>query len=204
MNNENTGRFLSKLRKDKILTQSELASLCNVSYQAVSQWETGKTLPDIDSLKKLSEIYDISINEILEGKKKSPDEEEINISDKLVFEIKSKLKTNLTVSIVILVVSFILFVAGLYGREIQLMILPSFIIALYNVIYLFLNKDSIGSGDKYMKTNNILLICSSIFFVIAIIIFVIGIINGGLTVFGFLQPFVYFALILNFRYASKL
>lgn len=67
MNNK-TGELLKKLRLDKNLTQDELANLIYVDRTAISKWECGKSIPDYDSLTRLSNVFDISINEIIEGK----------------------------------------------------------------------------------------------------------------------------------------
>lgn len=56
---------LVTLRKQKGLTQTELAERLNVSRQAISRWEVGAATPSIDSLKVLSEIYDISVDYLL-------------------------------------------------------------------------------------------------------------------------------------------
>lgn len=58
---------ISALRKEAGLTQSQLADKLNVSTQAVSKWETGAALPDVDILLSISQLFKISINEILEG-----------------------------------------------------------------------------------------------------------------------------------------
>jgi len=67
MDNKKIGLFLKSLRTEKGLNQKGIAEVCNVSHQAVSKWEKGESLPDISSLKSLSEFYKISINEILDG-----------------------------------------------------------------------------------------------------------------------------------------
>ncbi len=67
MNNQKIGLYLSALRKYYKITQEELASRLQVSRQAISKWETGASIPDIAMLLKLSEIYDITINEILKA-----------------------------------------------------------------------------------------------------------------------------------------
>ena len=59
---------LSSLRKQANLTQSELADKLNVSRQAVTKWERGVGLPDIDNCKKLSSIFNISIDKLLDYK----------------------------------------------------------------------------------------------------------------------------------------
>lgn len=69
-----TGSFLSELRKQKGLKQKEVAEAVLVSDKAVSRWETGRGIPDIDSLQRLSDFYEISINEILAGRHLDADE----------------------------------------------------------------------------------------------------------------------------------
>lgn len=70
MDVKNIGLFLLKLRKENNLTQKDIAKLCNVSAQAVSKWERGESVPDVELLERLSIMYKISINEIINGEKK--------------------------------------------------------------------------------------------------------------------------------------
>lgn len=67
MNQEKIGKLIRKIRKDNNLTQSDLAKELGVTYQAVSKWENGKNIPDISILKKISNKYNIDINDLLEG-----------------------------------------------------------------------------------------------------------------------------------------
>ena len=67
MKMEKVGDFIRKKRKDKNLTQKELAKELGVSDKAISKWERGICCPDISLLKDLSSILDISINELLSG-----------------------------------------------------------------------------------------------------------------------------------------
>ena len=67
MDQEKIGKFIKKLRKDNNLTQDELAKKLGVTYQAVSKWENGKSMPDIAILKTISEIFNVNINELLDG-----------------------------------------------------------------------------------------------------------------------------------------
>lgn len=68
------GSFLKKLRKEKGLTQGQLAEQLNISNRSVSRWETGSTLPDISILIELAEFYKVDIKEIIDGKRESEDE----------------------------------------------------------------------------------------------------------------------------------
>jgi len=63
-----SGRKIAEARKSLNITQMELADRLNISYQAVSNWERGVSMPDISKLPELSEILDISVDGIL-GKK---------------------------------------------------------------------------------------------------------------------------------------
>ena len=60
------GEYLKKLRKEKSMTQEELAEVLHISRQSVSKWECAETLPEIDILLMLSKLYGLTINEILE------------------------------------------------------------------------------------------------------------------------------------------
>lgn len=59
------GKKISQLRKQNGLTQMELADKLAISYQAVSNWERGATMPDISKLPELAEIFGVTIEEIL-------------------------------------------------------------------------------------------------------------------------------------------
>lgn len=60
---------LQELRKNKGLTQEELAAALYVSRTAVSKWESGRGLPSIDSLKQISAFFDVSIDDLLSADK---------------------------------------------------------------------------------------------------------------------------------------
>ena len=64
------GRKISALRKAQGLTQMELADKLGISFQAVSNWERGNTMPDISKLPDLAEIFSVSIEEILGDERK--------------------------------------------------------------------------------------------------------------------------------------
>ncbi len=70
MNIEKVGEQIAVLRKSKGLTQSELGERIGVSFQAVSKWERGETLPDITLLPDLAKILETTIDFILLGSEK--------------------------------------------------------------------------------------------------------------------------------------
>lgn len=67
MNKIKMGELLVSLRKEKDLLQQDVAQIFSVSAQAVSKWEKGESIPDVETLQKLSQFYHISIEEILDG-----------------------------------------------------------------------------------------------------------------------------------------
>ena len=65
MANKTLGEMISSLRKEKNMTQSDLAEKMNVTDKAVSKWERNLSCPDISSIPKLSEILDVSVEKLL-------------------------------------------------------------------------------------------------------------------------------------------
>ena len=61
---------IKKLRQEKQLSQEQLAEQLHVTRQAVSNWENGKTQPDIDTLTQLATVFDVSVERIIYGKAK--------------------------------------------------------------------------------------------------------------------------------------
>ena len=66
MNQEKIGEFIAECRKEKNLTQVQLAEKLNMSYKSISKWETDETVPDIYQSKKLAKLYNLSLDELIE------------------------------------------------------------------------------------------------------------------------------------------
>ena len=64
------GETIASLRKQKGMTQNELAEKMNVTDKAVSKWERDLSCPDINTISKLADILDVSVEELLKAKKK--------------------------------------------------------------------------------------------------------------------------------------
>ena len=84
MDTKKIGEFLKVLRKEKGLTQEQLAESLLVSGRTVSRWETGMNMPDLSVLIQMAEFYDVEVKEILDGERKS------EIMDKELKETLSK------------------------------------------------------------------------------------------------------------------
>lgn len=65
------GAFLRELRKEKELTQEQLAEKFGVSSRSVSRWENGNTMPELGILVELADYYEVDIKEIIDGERKS-------------------------------------------------------------------------------------------------------------------------------------
>lgn len=64
-----TGKFISTLRKERELTQIQLADIIGISDKTISKWERGAGLPDVSLMMPLCETLEISVNELLSGEK---------------------------------------------------------------------------------------------------------------------------------------
>ena len=69
MNQEKIGNYIKTLRKDNNLTQEQLAKKLGVTYQAVSKWENGKNIPDLQIIKEICNLFNIDINELLDNER---------------------------------------------------------------------------------------------------------------------------------------
>lgn len=111
MNQENVGKFIAKLRKEKNMTQEDLAELMFVNRTTISKWERGDNNISIDVLVKVSEIFDITINEILIGERQSKDNiDKINTVTVDILKKNKKFRKYLVYSgcfIIILLITFL-------------------------------------------------------------------------------------------------
>ncbi len=84
MDSQKIGTFLRELRKEKNLTQEQLAEILGVSGRTVSRWETGSNMPDLAIMIELADYYDIDIKELLNGERKSEMDKELKETLKTV------------------------------------------------------------------------------------------------------------------------
>lgn len=92
------GNFLTQLRKQQNLTQAQLGEKLGVTNKTISRWETGTYLPPVEMLQALSDLYGVTINEIISGEKLDKDtyrekaEENImSALNKSTFHLKDKI-----------------------------------------------------------------------------------------------------------------
>ncbi len=161
MDNVKIGGFIKECRKEKGLTQEQLAEKLNVSKNAVSKWERDICLMDMALLKPLSEILGITIVELLNGEKIT-DETSTNKSEEIIPEIvdhqsrKNRKKENIYILIIFLLsVLFIVllnFSQNYYGDSLE-----SIFIGILGLVFIFLGvvnfKGNISSIHWYHRRN---------------------------------------------------
>ena len=107
MDVQKIGAFLKELRKQNNLTQEQLGEKVGVTNKTVSRWETGKYMPPIECLKLLSDIYQISINEILIGEKLNEEDYKGAAEDNIVYTMEEIEAKEILVVIFIWVIALI-------------------------------------------------------------------------------------------------
>ena len=125
MNQEKIGRFICELRKEKGLTQAQLAEKFGISNRAVSKWENGKSLPDASIMINLCNFLGITVNELLTGERISMEDYKEKAEDTMtnVVEISQKEKRAMMKDIrnrglFTIVLGIILWIAAIYTSRV--------------------------------------------------------------------------------------
>ncbi|SHK30307.1 DNA-binding transcriptional regulator, XRE-family HTH domain [Hathewaya proteolytica DSM 3090] len=158
------GKFIAELRKEQQLTQEELGNKLGVTNKTISRWETGIYLPPGDVLLSMSQLFSVSINEILSGKRlaieeyKEAAEENLkqtiktssfNLKDRIDFYKKKWLKDHIALMVFLGVIVVTVFVTGLVLRE-SLMVYASMVLLIcfhgyrYNAMMTYVEKKAYG------------------------------------------------------------
>ena len=126
MNQEKIGKFIAKCRKDKNLTQGELADKLNISNKAISKWETGRGMPDASIMLELCAYLGITVNELLSGEKieegeykEKANENIINIAKES--EKNKKVKNKIIIFLTIVIIfSILLLITNIIYRNFEI------------------------------------------------------------------------------------
>ncbi len=142
MNQESIGRFIASCRKEKGMTQQELAEKLEVSDRTIGNWENGRNMPDYSILKELCNTLDIDVNEFLSGEKIEKNEiqthsiENLDLILKEYYKMKKQKNMFKYIAIIIGIIAMIL-------------------IATFNCIFIFMggfNKEEvIIDTNKYQE-----------------------------------------------------
>lgn len=114
MDQEKIGKFIAKLRKDKNMTQVELANKLEVTDRAISKWENGRGLPDVSLFEPICQELNISINELLKGEKIVESNSEHLFAETMMKYsryIKRKEKQKIVFLLIIIVIVLFAFIA---------------------------------------------------------------------------------------------
>ena len=83
------GKFIAQLRKEHELSQEKLGEIIGVTNKTISRWETGTYLPSAEMLLSMSKLFDVSINELLSGKRLTQEEYKVAAEENLRQVIKA-------------------------------------------------------------------------------------------------------------------
>lgn len=107
MNQEKIGKFIASVRKEKNITQNELAEKLGVSDRTIGNWENGRNMPDVSLFKPLCENLDITLNDLLSGEKVSDncyhERLEENIINAIDYSSKKIEKNNNTIAFIFII-----------------------------------------------------------------------------------------------------
>ncbi|MBO4242092.1 MAG: helix-turn-helix domain-containing protein [Clostridiales bacterium] len=119
MDQQKIGEFLKTLRKEKNITQEDLAYEMNVSRRTVSRWETGSNLPDLAILVELADYYDVDLREIFNGERKEENMDK-DLKDTMMMaadytdEAKAKVMRRMQLLFIAATVAGIVYIGGLF------------------------------------------------------------------------------------------
>lgn len=108
MDQRDIGKFIASCRKNKEMTQSELAEKLGVSINAVSKWERGINLPDYSNLQELCSVLGISLNEFFAGRHLEDSEIERQSEENLLSVVKQSEKSRRRNRVIIIAVLLLL------------------------------------------------------------------------------------------------
>ncbi len=129
MKKRTLGMMISSLRKDKGMTQLELAEKMGVTDKAVSKWERDLSFPDINSIPKLAEIFEISVDQLMQVKTETKENMSRNKADEIVDTVLKGIGIAMGIAVTVLSIlgeleantAFIMLGIGLAGISISLL-----------------------------------------------------------------------------------
>lgn len=156
--------FLQTLRKAHGYTQQEVADHLHISNKTISKWETGQALPDILSLKALAELYDVTVDEILNGQKdfKESPKKDKAINNLLTANVGKKLNFYLLISGIVFLIGLLIdLVLSSFNYDLVGFFINFFIVGIgiiiYFLPYILINKEDLEyATSTKLRNNNIL------------------------------------------------
>ena len=156
MNQEKSGKFIAKLRKEKSMTQEQLAEKLGVSINAVSKWERGLSFPDVSLYKKICKELDINIEELINGEKDNSDEaKEKAIISTIKEKDKIKKKSKKTVIISLIIFAIVICLTIIYNKTLKVNLVNDSDYLYDEVINFIKEKDFKENPDAKYKDYNV-------------------------------------------------
>ncbi len=176
MNQEKIGKFIAKCRKDKKMTQSELAEKLGVTDKSIGNWENGRNMPDLSLFKPLCDVLGITINDLLSGEKISKDKYQERFEENIVNTIDYSTKKINKYSNLI---GLLLVIFGLFISMSAIMIFPSESSwgSIYSIFGVIIFVIGISKLTKHIKLNIRLLLIIIVFLGSLGILFITDYIN---------------------------
>lgn len=171
MDQKKIGDFIAQCRKEKKMTQSELAERLGVTNRSISNWENARCMPDLSLFKPLCDILDIKVGELLEGEKIKPEDYpkkgEINIIKTIDYSCEKIEKSEKKMGITIGIIGLVLVIAALC-------VVPSESSwsSIYSIVGLIIMTIGIAKSIKKKSTAKKIII-SIIFFITSLSLLII-------------------------------
>lgn len=162
------GERLYNLRKERNLSQEDLANELGVSRQTVSKWETGESTPDFDKIIPLCDFFGITSDELISGKQ--------NIVEVAKENKKAKFARNLAIAVTMYILSLVAIIGtSTFGQEILGVCLFFVIIAVATGIIIYSSivygKDKVEKDEKTKRKNEVVKAITDIIGLIGVVIY---------------------------------
>ena len=171
----NISERLFNLRKEKNLSQEELANVLGVSRQTISKWETGESTPDFDRIIPLCEFYGITSDELISGKK--------DIVEAKKEENKNVFARNIAIAVGLYIISvvFVIIAEEKFNDEIIGVSLFFIVNAIATSLIVYFSMKYKGNKEKKEKHDNPILkqVCGIISLIGTIAYFIISFLTGA-------------------------
>lgn len=176
MNQEKIGKFIALCRKDKKMTQSELAEKLGVTDKSIGNWENGRNMPDLSLFKPLCDELGITINELLSGEKLKKEEYQEKLEENIINTIDystkkiNLIRNNLGIVLLILGILISFTAMTMFASE-------SSWGSIYSVLGAVISLIGVSKLTKNYKCSRRLLICIIYFIFFLVSLFVIDYIS---------------------------
>ncbi len=184
----NFGEQIKKLRKDRKLTQQDMADQLGVSRQAVSNWENDKNLPDIEMLITMARVYHLTLDElILGGTQMNEMNNSNNMVEKLIKDSSETTRMRLSLlgiklGAAMLALAFLSLIAGIWmpyslegycGEAFTTLsfcgVMTFLIVGLQNMGQLIFGKEQKTGNEKFMAVGGVLVLLGVLFYALSLV-----------------------------------